>query len=150
MEQLLVTFSLRFKYDRGTSAASYALRNIAVGYLYGCLPLSWTRLITSRRNNIFFFTLKEVCAFKLPFYLRAGYYPIQCSKFLYPIPILQVILRQSDKAEYQDSGDEKILKLLFNYFESEEEGVSNVETKRLGKIALIEPEKLVTALKVSD
>ncbi|KAF3957364.1 hypothetical protein CMV_017617 [Castanea mollissima] len=43
--------------------------------------------------------------------------------------------------------DEKILKLLFNHFESEEEGVSNVETERLGKIALIEPEKLVTALK---
>ena len=132
MEQSLVTFSLRFEYDRGTSAASYALRNIAVGYLYECL------------------LLKEVCAFKSPFYLRAGYYPIQCFKFLYPIPILQVILRQSDKAEYQDSGDEKILKLPFNHFESEEEGVSNVETKRLGKIALIEPEKLVTALKVSD
>ncbi|KAF3949268.1 hypothetical protein CMV_024843 [Castanea mollissima] len=74
-QESLVTFSLRFKYDRGTSAAaSYALRNIAVGYLYECLPLSWTRLIISRRNNIFCFTLKEV------------------------------ILRQSDKAEYQDSG----------------------------------------------
>ncbi|KAK4569135.1 hypothetical protein RGQ29_004507 [Quercus rubra] len=102
MEQSLVTFSLRFKYDRGTSAASYALRNIAVGYLYECLLLK------------------------------------------------EVILRQSDKAEYQDSGDEKILKLLFNHFESEEEGVSNVETEQLGKIALIEPEKLVTALKVKQ
>ncbi|KAF3947119.1 hypothetical protein CMV_026705 [Castanea mollissima] len=56
--------------------------------------------------------------------------------------------RKIDEA-FEDSGDEKILKLLFNHFESEEEGVSNVETERLGKIALIEPEKLVTALKLA-
>lgn len=63
---------------------------------------------------------------------------------------LQVIVRQSvDKAEFQDSSVEKILKLLFNHCESEEEGVRNVVAECLGKIALIEPAKLVPALKVS-
>jgi cullin-associated NEDD8-dissociated protein 1 len=63
--------------------------------------------------------------------------------------ILQVIVRQSvDKAEFQDSSVEKILKLLFNHCESEEEGVRNVVAECLGKIALIEPAKLVPALKV--
>ncbi|KAF2294079.1 hypothetical protein GH714_007350 [Hevea brasiliensis] len=60
-----------------------------------------------------------------------------------------VIVRQSvDKAEFQDSSVEKILKLLFNHCESEEEGVRNVVAECLGKIALIEPAKLVPALKV--
>lgn len=63
--------------------------------------------------------------------------------------ILQVIVRQSvDKAEFQDSSVEKILNLLFNHCESEEEGVRNVVAECLGKIALIEPAKLVPALKV--
>lgn len=62
---------------------------------------------------------------------------------------LQVIVRQSvDKAEFQDSSVEKILNLLFNHCESEEEGVRNVVAECLGKIALIEPAKLVPALKV--
>jgi cullin-associated NEDD8-dissociated protein 1 len=65
-------------------------------------------------------------------------------------PYLQVIVRQSvDKAEFQESSVEKILNLLFNHCESEEEGVRNVVAECLGKIALIEPVKLVPALKVS-
>lgn len=43
-----------------------------------------------------------------------------------------------------------ILKLLLNHFQSEEEGVHIVVTECQGKIALIEPEILVTALKVYD
>lgn len=66
--------------------------------------------------------------------------------------IFQVIARHSvDKAgqiEFQDTDVEKILKLLFNHCESEEEGVRNVVAECLGKIALIEPKKLVPALKV--
>ncbi|KAJ0561150.1 putative TATA-binding protein interacting (TIP20) [Helianthus annuus] len=60
----------------------------------------------------------------------------------------EVIVRQSvDKAEFQDSSVEKILNLLFNHCESEEEGVRNVVAECLGKIALIKPSKLVPALK---
>ena len=63
--------------------------------------------------------------------------------------MLQVIVRQSvDKAEFQDFSVEKILKLLFNHCESDEEGVRNVVAECLGKIALVEPSKLVPALKV--
>ncbi|KAL4293252.1 hypothetical protein AHAS_Ahas18G0109500 [Arachis hypogaea] len=66
------------------------------------------------------------------------------------LPFLtQVIVRQSvDKAEFQESSVEKILNLLFNHCESEEEGVRNMVAECLGKIALIEPAKLVPALKV--
>ena len=69
--------------------------------------------------------------------------------FIYLNGILQVIVRQPiDKAKFQDSSVEKILKLLFNHCESEEEGVRTVVAECLGKIALIEPAKLVPALKV--
>lgn len=66
----------------------------------------------------------------------------------------QVIARQSldgeakGKVELQDADVEKILSLLFTHCESEEEGVRNVVAECLGKLALIEPEKLVPALKV--
>ncbi|KAL7587413.1 hypothetical protein Lser_V15G40922 [Lactuca serriola] len=59
-----------------------------------------------------------------------------------------VIVRQSvDNAKFKDSSIEKILNLLFNHCESEEEGVRNVLVECLGKIALIKPSKLVPALK---
>jgi cullin-associated NEDD8-dissociated protein 1 len=81
-----------------------------------------------------------------------------CSPFNYCLihvfifKFVQVIVRQSvdhsGQSELKDSYIEKILALLFNHCESEEEGVRNVVAECLGKIALIEPEKLIPALKV--
>ncbi|KAK6263538.1 hypothetical protein SCA6_018972, partial [Theobroma cacao] len=73
----------------------------------------------------------------------------QKKQYLLLHSLKEVIVRQSvDKAEFQDSSVEKILKLLFNHCKSEEEGVRNVVAECLGKIALIEPVTLIPALTV--
>lgn len=122
-------------------------------------PLSWTRLIISRRNNIYYsipwrryinilWTDKDSLHSEILFFFSP--HPREIHLFLSNF-LFQVIVRQSvDKAEFQDSSVEKILNLLFNHCESEEEGVRNVVAECLGKIALIKPAKLVPALKVSS
>ncbi|KAL0384662.1 UNVERIFIED_CONTAM: Cullin-associated NEDD8-dissociated protein 1, partial [Sesamum radiatum] len=84
--------------------------------------------------------------------LKADSSTIRYAIYLCPAALAEfnckVIVRQSvDKAEFDDSSVEKITNLLFNHCESEEEGVRNVVAECLGKIALIEPGKLVPALK---
>ncbi|KAB5563635.1 hypothetical protein DKX38_003689 [Salix brachista] len=112
--------SFQSPFEEIKSAASYALGNIAVGNLSKYLPFILDQIDNQQKKQyLLLHSLKEV------------------------------IVRQSvDKAEFQDSSVEKILKLLFNYCESDEEGVRNVVAECLGKIALIEPAKLVPALKV--
>ncbi|XP_039137910.1 cullin-associated NEDD8-dissociated protein 1 [Dioscorea cayenensis subsp. rotundata] len=104
-------------------AASYALGNIAVGNLSRYLPFILDQIDNQQKKQ-----------------------------YLLLNSLKEVIARQStDKAgqsELQDSNVDKILALLFNHCESEEEGVRNVVAECLGKIALIEPRKLIPALKV--
>ncbi|PON60377.1 Coatomer beta subunit [Parasponia andersonii] len=116
----IVIESFQSPFEEIKSAASYALGNIAVGNLSKYLPFILDQIDNQQKKQyLLLHSLKEV------------------------------IVRQSvDKSEFQDSSVEKILKLLFNHCESEEEGVRNVVAECLGKIALIEPAKLVPALKV--
>ncbi|GAB2283803.1 Cullin-associated NEDD8-dissociated protein 1 [Dionaea muscipula] len=116
----IIIESFQSPFEEIKSAASYALGNIAVGNLQKYLPFILDQIDNQqRRQYLLLHSLKEV------------------------------IVRQSvDKAEFQESSVDKILNLLFNHCESEEEGVRNVVAECLGKIALIEPVKLVPALKV--
>ncbi|KAG5024111.1 hypothetical protein JHK85_020453 [Glycine max] len=116
----IVIESFQSPFEEIKSAASYALGNIAVGNLPKYLPFILDQIDNQQKKQyLLLHSLKEV------------------------------IVRQSvDKAEFQESSVEKILNLLFNHCESEEEGVRNVVAECLGKIALIEPVKLIPALKV--
>lgn len=116
----IVIESFLSPFEEIKSAASYALGNIAVGNLSKYLPFILNQIDNQQRKQyLLLHSLKEVIA------------------------------RQSvDKSEFDDTSVEKILELLFNHCESEEEGVRNVVAECLGKIALIEPTKLVPALKV--
>ncbi|WRX27438.1 TATA-binding protein interacting (TIP20) - like 2 [Theobroma cacao] len=118
--ETIIIESFQSPFEEIKSAASYALGNIAVGNLSKYLPFILDQIDNQQKKQyLLLHSLKEV------------------------------IVRQSvDKAEFQDSSVEKILKLLFNHCESEEEGVRNVVAECLGKIALIEPVKLIPALKV--
>ncbi|XP_022723263.1 cullin-associated NEDD8-dissociated protein 1-like isoform X1 [Durio zibethinus] len=118
--ETIIIESFQSPFEEIKSAASYALGNIAVGNLSKYLPFILDQIDNQQKKQyLLLHSLKEV------------------------------IVRQSvDKAEFQDLSVEKILKLLFNHCESEEEGVRNVVAECLGKIALIEPVKLIPALKV--
>ncbi|CAI9101498.1 OLC1v1038835C1 [Oldenlandia corymbosa var. corymbosa] len=115
----IIIESFQDSFEEIKSAASYALGNIAVGNLSKYLPFILDKIDNQQKKQyLLLHSLKEV------------------------------IVRQSvDKAEFQESSVQKILNLLFNHTESEEEGVRNVVAECLGKIALIEPQKLVPALK---
>ncbi|CAI9765281.1 unnamed protein product [Fraxinus pennsylvanica] len=115
----IVIESFQSPFEEIKSAASYALGNIAVGNLPKYLPFILDKIDNQQKKQyLLLHSLKEV------------------------------IVRQSvDKTEFDDSSVEKITNLLFNHCESEEEGVRNVVAECLGKIALIEPGKLVPALK---
>ncbi|PWA68393.1 Armadillo-like helical [Artemisia annua] len=117
--ETIVIESFQSPFEEIKSAASYALGNIAVGNLPKYLPFILNQIDNQQKKQyLLLHSLKEA------------------------------IVRQSvDKAEFQDSSVEKILNLLFNHCESEEEGVRNVVAECLGKIALIKPSKLVPALK---
>ncbi|XP_042065121.1 cullin-associated NEDD8-dissociated protein 1-like [Salvia splendens] len=115
----IVIESFQSPFEEIKSAASYALGNIAVGNLPKYLPFILDKIDNQQKKQyLLLHSLKEV------------------------------IVRQSvDKAEFDYSSVDKITTLLFNHCESDEEGVRNVVAECLGKIALIEPGKLVPALK---
>ncbi|KAI4375458.1 hypothetical protein MLD38_013325 [Melastoma candidum] len=109
------------------SAASYALGNIAVGNLTKYLPFILDQIDNQQKKQyLLLHSLKEVILIRIKF----------------------IVQHSVDKAEFDDASVDKILKLLFNHCESEEEGVRNVVAECLGKLSLIEPMKLVPALKV--
>ncbi|XP_010252337.1 PREDICTED: cullin-associated NEDD8-dissociated protein 1 isoform X2 [Nelumbo nucifera] len=119
----IVIESFQSPFEEIKSAASYALGNIAVGNLSKYLPFILDQIDNQQKKQyLLLHSLKEVIA--------------------------RQSLNKAGQAEFQDTSVEKILKLLFNHCESEEEGVRNVVAECLGKIALIEPAKLVPALKI--
>ncbi|KAG8058202.1 hypothetical protein GUJ93_ZPchr0002g24109 [Zizania palustris] len=118
----IVIESFQSPFEEIKSAASYALGNIAVGNLSKYLPFILNQIDNQqRRQYLLLHSLKEVIA--------------------------RQSVDHTGQSELQDSNIEKILALLFNHCESEEEGVRNVVAECLGKIALIEPRKLIPALK---
>lgn len=103
------------------AAASFALGNIAVGNLSKYLPFILSQIDSqSKQQYLLLHSLKEV--------------------------ITRQSLDEIGKVELKEPDLEKILLLLFSHCESEEEGVRNVVAECLGKLALIEPGKLVPAL----
>eukprot|EP00246_Nothoceros_aenigmaticus_P008850 TRINITY_DN2398_c0_g2_i1.p1 TRINITY_DN2398_c0_g2~~TRINITY_DN2398_c0_g2_i1.p1 ORF type:complete len:1034 (-),score=241.13 TRINITY_DN2398_c0_g2_i1:61-2811(-) len=103
------------------SAASFALGNIAVGNLSQYLPFILGQIDSqSKLQYLLLHSLKEVIA--------------------------RQSIDEAGTVELQDADVQKILALLFTHCESEEEGVRNVVAECLGKLALIEPVKLVPAL----
>eukprot|EP00897_Mesotaenium_endlicherianum_P010551 jgi/Mesen1/9524/ME000637S08970 len=100
------------------SAASYALGNIAAGNHAKYLPFILTQI--DRQAKLQYLLLHS---------------------------LKEVITRQAMQAGDIDDQDlSKILQLLFAQCESDEEGVRNVVAECLGKLALLEPVKLVPAL----
>lgn len=114
----VVTASFQSSSEEIKAAASYALGNIAVGNHATYLPYILGQIDSQPKlQYLLLHSLKEV------------------------------ISRQAiDKVELQQVDIDKILKLLFVHCESDEEGVRNVVAECLGKLALVEPSKLVPAL----
>ncbi|KAF3773876.1 Cullin-associated NEDD8-dissociated protein 1 [Nymphaea thermarum] len=119
----IVIESFQSPFEEIKSAASYALGNIAVGNLSKYLPFILDQIDNQQKKQyLLLHSLKEVIA--------------------------RQTVDITGQAELEDRNVEKILKLLFTHCESEEEGVRNVVAECLGKIALIEPKKLIPALKM--
>ncbi|CAN6475376.1 unnamed protein product [Victoria cruziana] len=119
----IVIESFQSPFEEIKSAASYALGNIAVGNLSKYLPFILDQIDNQQKKQyLLLHSLKEVIA--------------------------RQTVDITGQAELEDRNVEKILKLLFTHSESEEEGVRNVVAECLGKIALIEPKKLIPALKM--
>ncbi|OAY62667.1 Cullin-associated NEDD8-dissociated protein 1 [Ananas comosus] len=118
----IVIESFQSPFEEIKSASSYALGNIAVGNLSRYLPFILDQIDNQQKKQyLLLHSLKEV--------------------------IVRQSIDQAGKSELQHSYIEKILTLLFNHCASDEEGVRNVVAECLGKIALIQPEMLIPALK---
>eukprot|EP00252_Welwitschia_mirabilis_P011775 TRINITY_DN2619_c0_g1_i2.p1 TRINITY_DN2619_c0_g1~~TRINITY_DN2619_c0_g1_i2.p1 ORF type:complete len:818 (-),score=176.90 TRINITY_DN2619_c0_g1_i2:413-2866(-) len=120
--EAIVIDSFQSPFEEIKSAASYALGNIAVGNLSKYLPFILNQIDNQqKRQYLLLHSLKEVIA--------------------------RQTVDEAGQVDLQDIYVDKILRLLFNHCESEEEGVRNVVAECLGKITLIQPEKLVPELK---
>lgn len=148
----IVIESFQSPFEEIKSASSYALGNIAVGNLSRYLPFILDQIDNQQKKQyLLLHSLKEVICFSNFYDIKPYIFYNFHNKCCY-LTILQVIVRQSidqaGKSELQHSYIEKILTLLFNHCASDEEGVRNVVAECLGKIALIQPEMLIPALKV--